>query len=68
MSPRRGGVGSTGRGLLPCDSAGWRFTRGDPLWPAGHLPLKGEISPLTIASPSLGALAAPRQQLEPDAP
>lgn len=32
------------------------------------IPLKGEISPLTIASPSLGALAAPRQQLEPDAP
>ncbi len=23
---------------------GWRFTRGYPLWPAGHLPLKGEIT------------------------
>lgn len=47
ISPRVGdvaegeGVGSTGRDLLPCDSAGWRLTRGDPLWPAGHLPLKG---------------------------
>ena len=41
MSPKATeGVGSTGLSLLTTER-GWRFTRGDPLWPAGHLPLKG---------------------------
>ena len=52
MSPKATeGVGSTGLSLLTTER-GWRFTRGDPLWPAGHLPhkgsLKGEITRLRL--------------------
>jgi len=43
MSPKATeGVGTFRRDATSyCDRGGWSFTLGDPLWPAGHLPLKG---------------------------
>ncbi|ESY73360.1 hypothetical protein X743_12915 [Mesorhizobium sp. LNHC252B00] len=41
MSPKATeGVGSTGHDAIFQQRSGQRFMRGDPLWPAGHLPLK----------------------------
>ena len=62
---RSEGVGATGLDVLRDKKGGRRFTRDDPLWPAGHLPHEGEITLTTACLTSRHPIAStPGRALE----